>query len=79
MKKEIFSIWCVTIYLVIYSVVAFLEVNVKLVFLLFFLSPFFVLWMVFSVLKSKTTPEKVLKEDEEWGYQDATKEELGVF
>jgi hypothetical protein len=70
MEKGILSVWLVTAYLVFYTVIAYLEISVNLVFILFSISPFLVTWMVVSVLKSKTTEVKALKEDEEWGYQD---------
>lgn len=79
MKKEIFALWFVTIYLVVYSVIIFLEINTDLVFFLFFLSPFLLIWMVISVLKSKIHPPKELKDGDEWDYQDVDKNELGVF
>jgi hypothetical protein len=79
MKREVLVISLVTIYLIIYSIIAFLEINVNLVFILFAISPFLVIWMVISVLKSTGTTVEELKEGEEWGYQDKSKEQLGIF
>ncbi len=79
MRKEIFALWFVTTYLLAYTIIAFLEISVSVVFILFALSPLLVLWLVFAVLKSKATPPLPLKDMEEWGYQDVKKEELGVF
>ena len=79
MKKEIFALWFVTIYLVVYATSAFMGVSTSVVFVLFALSPVLVIWMVVAVLKSKHTPPQPLKDMEEWGYQDVKKEDLGVF
>lgn len=79
MKKEVFAIGFVTIYLVAYAIIAYLGFSTGLVFLLFSLSPFLLVWMVIMILKSTHTPPQSFKDTEEWGYQDVRKEELGVF
>jgi hypothetical protein len=47
--------------------------------LIFSLSPFIILWIVFSILKHGKYEGKELEEKEEWGYSDKDKNELGVF
>jgi hypothetical protein len=79
MGKGVFSVWLVTVYLIGYSIIAFLEISVKLVFILFSLSPILVIWMVISVLKSKNVSPKALKDGEEWGYLDISKKDLNTF
>ena len=47
--------------------------------LLFSIFPFALLWIVFSILKHGKFEGKELEEQEEWGYRDKDKNELGVF
>jgi len=47
--------------------------------LIFSLSPFILLWIVFSILRHGKFEGKELEENEEWGYSDKDKNELGVF
>ena len=47
--------------------------------LLFSIFPFLFLWIVFSILKYGKFEGKELKKEEEWGYADKDKNELGVF
>ena len=46
---------------------------------LFFLSPFLLIWIAYSILKYGKFEGKELKDNEEWGYADKDKNELGVF
>jgi len=47
--------------------------------LIFSFSPFLLLWIVFSILRHGKFEGKELEEQEEWGYTDKNKDELGVF
>ena len=47
--------------------------------LLFSIFPFLFLWIVFSILKYGKFEGKELEKEEEWGYADKDKNELGVF
>jgi len=46
---------------------------------LFFLFPILLVWIVFSILRYGKFEGKELGEQEEWGYTDKDKNELGVF
>ena len=41
--------------------------------------PLLIVWMVYSVLKFGKYKGTDLKENEEWGYADKSKDDLGVF
>lgn len=46
--------------------------------IIFSLSPLLVVWLVYKVIRfGKTVKE--LKEENEWGYADKSKDELGMF
>lgn len=47
--------------------------------IIFFLSPFFVIWMAYRVIRYDTYRGKELEENEEWGYTDKNKDELKMF
>lgn len=47
--------------------------------ILFFLSPFLVIWMVYRIIRYDKYTGRELNEEEEWGYADKNKEELNVF
>ena len=80
MKRKIpFSVFAATSLLVIYSVLIFLDAPLRITGFVFFISPFFIGWMIISVLKDKSYPVKELEENEEWGYGDKRKEDLGIF
>jgi hypothetical protein len=43
---------------------------------MFLLSPFLVLWMVYSIIKHGVYKGKELEENEEWGYADKERKEF---
>ncbi len=47
--------------------------------IIFFLSPLFVIWMAYRVIRYDTYQGKELEENEEWGYTDKNKDELRMF
>ena len=53
--------------------------NLIILFLMFSISPFLVIWMVLSILKDGKHSGKKLGPDEEWGYEDIDKDQLGTF
>lgn len=84
MKKLIwqnhrFSVVFVTIYLVIYTLLYQSGASLKVLGTMFLLSPFLVVWMAYTILRYAPYNGRELKEDEEWGYQDKNKDELGIF
>ncbi|QJD94718.1 hypothetical protein HH214_01930 [Mucilaginibacter robiniae] len=72
------SVITVTVFVIIYSVLFHTGISQTILSYAFLISPFLMVWMVYSVLKDPYTyPE--LKENEEWGYSDKAKDELGMF
>jgi hypothetical protein len=78
MTRASFSVLFASIYLLIYFIFCQLNGTAGIAIMMFFLSPFVIIWMVFSVLKYGKYNGKEL-DAEEFGYQDRKKEELGVF
>ena len=78
-EKTPVSVYLASLILILYCISVLVNAPVKITATLFFIFPFFVVWMVVAVLRSKTGNEKELAEDEEWGYADKKKEELGTF
>jgi hypothetical protein len=80
-KSSMVPVLLVTFYLIVYSIITYLQISISLTFLMYATSPFLIVWMVISVLKGGMNDKKVLelKEKEEWGYQDMNKDDLRVF
>jgi len=72
-------VFLVTALLVLYTILISMKAPLEITGPLFFLSPFFMTWMVVSILKWKAGNVKELAEDQEWGYGDRKKEELNTF
>ncbi len=69
MKNYKLSIIFVTLYLFVFTALSRMDVELGIMLSLFSLSPFLVLWMVYSVLKYGKHSGKTLNE-REWGYED---------
>jgi len=69
----------VTVYLIIYTLLHHTGGSLKLLGAMFLASPFLVVWMAYTILKYASYTGRELAEDEEWGYQDKNKDELGIF
>jgi hypothetical protein len=70
MKNYKFSTIFVTIYLVVYTVITRLEISPRVALFMFSISPFLVIWMVYTILKFAPYNGRELEENEEYGYQD---------
>ena len=79
MKRDIWVVVIVTIYLVIYTIFTVTGVDSRIIMLMYMCSPLLLLYMVYTVLKHGEPPQKELEENEEWGYADVEKKDLGVF
>lgn len=79
MKNYKFSVIIVTIYLFGFVVAGKVGVQLPWMLLLFSMSPFLILWMVYTILKYGKAPGKTLSRDEEWGYCDIQKDQLNTF
>ncbi|HEY1025521.1 MAG TPA: hypothetical protein VGE26_10175, partial [Sphingobacteriaceae bacterium] len=77
--KSSFSIAFVSIYLLIYLVLFNLDVPVYILFGMYLFSPFLVIWMVYTVIRYGIYTGRGLMDDEEWGYEDKKREDIGTF
>jgi len=75
---DLTAVIIVSIYLVIYTILLQLGLPIGYTIYLWILSPFLVVGMVYTVLKYGKYEGRELGEDE-FGYQDKSQEELGVF
>jgi hypothetical protein len=66
-------------YLLLYIVTFQLEAPLWMLFLLFMLSPIPVIWMAYQILRNAVYNGPVLGTDDEFGYQDVDKNQLGLF
>jgi cytochrome c oxidase assembly factor CtaG len=64
--------------LLIYNTLPFFGADRQLITAIFLASPFLVAWMVLNILKAKQHHTKQLDNDE-WGYADKNRDELGLF
>lgn len=62
MKKEFFAIYVTTLFLLVYTLLILFDVNYPLIATMFIISPFLVIWMVFSVLRSNEEPQLTFDE-----------------
>lgn len=77
--KEKIPVCVVSALLLLQCILVVYAPESRLINIISFLSPLFVLWMVYSVLRFGTYMGKDLPADDEFGYADKSKEELGVF
>ena len=78
LRNDVFSAVAATCYLVLYCILLQFESTRYFGVLMFFVSPVIVCWMVYTVLKHGKYDGRELGE-EEFGYHDKAKDELGVF
>jgi len=78
-RKEIIPIIFGSIVLLLYYWMIISDKESGLTSFLFVLFPFILIWIVFSILIHGKFEGKELGEQEEWGYTDKDKNELGVF
>ena len=77
-RNDIFSVVLATFYLVIYCVMLQFEATIGYATLMLLFSPLLICWMVYVVLKHGKYNGPELGDDE-FGYMDKQKDELGVF
>ena len=77
--KELLPVVVVSGLLLLYNIFMIFDGLSVITGIIFFLSPFLIIWMVYSVLRFGKKNGKSLEEDEEWGYADKEKKDLGVF
>lgn len=78
-RSSSFSVAATSLYLLVYLILLHVAVPLQLLLLMLTISPVLILWMVYTVLKHGVYTGRELEDDEEWGYEDRKKENLGVF
>lgn len=74
-----FPVILVSVLLVGYTILLFTGWSPVVTGILFFLSPFLVIWMVYRIIRYDNYSGRELNEGDEWGYADKNKEDLNVF
>ena len=69
----------VTGFILLYCVLILLGVSVSLIQIVFLLFPVFMIWLVYTVLRHGRYEGDELQHDEEWGYEDKDRTDLGTF
>jgi len=77
-KSPIFVALFVTAYLAVYTALTQFAPMFHIAFAMFMFGPVLILWLVYTVLKFGSYTGKGLS-DEEFGYQDKNKADLGMF
>lgn len=73
------AILLLTAYLVICTVLSQLGISFVLGALMYLLAPALIIWMVYTVLTDDSENYPELNGNDEWGYRDKRKEELGLM
>ena len=68
-----------TIYLITYVILFVTGFSVTIAIYMFLVYPVLLVWMVYSVLTDEQYEYHDLGDNEEWGYRDKAKNELGIF
>lgn len=76
LKSPSFAALFASIYLLIYVLFLQLDIFANLSAILFFCSPVVLIWLAYTVIRYGRYEGEELKEDEEWGYQDKSREQL---
>ncbi len=77
--KEKFPVWVVTVLLLVNCFLVFFSDWLHVIYFISFVGPFLIVWMVYNVLKHGNYKAADLQEEEEWGYADKNKDDLGTF
>lgn len=78
LRNDTFSVVFVTLYVFIYCVLLQFDSTLSFAIGMLFFSPFLIFWMIYTILKYGKYNGKGLGNDE-FGYQDKNKDDLGVF
>ena len=77
--KAIAAVIIATLYLITYVILFQTGISITILSYLLLISPFLMIWVVYTVLKDDHEPYPDLGEDEEWGYRDKPRDRLGRF
>lgn len=79
LRSSAFAIIAGSLYFLIYLILIFSNVSPNLVVIMFTFSPFLIIWMAYTIIRYGEYTGEELKENEEWGYEDRKKEDLGIM
>lgn len=77
--KAISAVIIATLYLIIYVILFRTGISFTILSYLFLISPFLMIWLVYTVIRDHYEKYPELGEDEEWGYRDKPRDQLGRF
>jgi hypothetical protein len=77
LKKPGFAVTVTSILLFIYCLL--LLRNSPVAYFIFSISPFLILWTAYTIIRFGIFKSKELADDEEWGYCDKNREEIGIL
>jgi len=77
-RKPAIAVSVGTVYILLYCFCLQNEEKLNIAFLLFSLFPIIIIWVTLTIIKFSSYEGRELN-DEEWGYQDKEKEDLGRF
>lgn len=73
-KRPSFSVTVVTVYWLLYYFLYYQGIPDWLVTVLFLIAPFLMIWMGYTILRFGRFADAELKEGEEWGYSDRSRD-----
>ena len=76
-RKPAFAVTVTSSILLLYCIL--IAGNSPLAYIIFSISPFLIIWTAYSIIRYGIFSSRELKKDEEWGYDDKSKEELGTL
>jgi len=78
-KKPLFAVAVVSAILIIYCVLINFGICSPVVYFIFSISPLLLGWLAYTIIRFGVYNGEEFNTDEEWGYQDKSKEELDVL
>jgi hypothetical protein len=78
-SKEILPVLVVSGLLAVNCFLIFYNPDTAIINIISLAGPFLIIWMVYSVLKFGQYKGPQLKEEEEWGYADKKRDDMGIF
>ncbi len=78
-RKPIFAVVVVSIILLVYCVLIYLNLFLPVAYFTFSISPFLLAWVAYTIIRFGVYNGKEFNSDEEWGYQDKKKEDLDIL
>lgn len=77
LKKPVFPVTITSVILFIYCILILR--NSPAAWIIFTISPLLIFWTAYTIIRFGIFKSKELVEDEEWSYDDISKEELGIL